>query len=159
MSGAGIRDIAVAKGVGPQKKSEKQTGSPSRGPSASVRVREARTHQVILDTDDCRAAEVSMGLGDNISVEVSKGGCLFGNDRAEYWIVLRSESGNDVIVGDIQRAVVKGRLVKHGREGGYDPYRFGFEPPEAGQYVIVAELGCRGGGGRQIVIDVRVENA
>lgn len=126
---------------------------------ASGRAREARTHQVILNTNHRRTADVAMIMGDNLSVEVCDGGCWLGNDRAEHWIVLRSETGNDVVVGDLNRLTVRGRLIRHEREGGYDPYRFTFEPPKPGQYIIIAELGCRGGGGRHVVIDVKAKAA
>ena len=100
-------------------------------------------------------------VGTVVSVEIIHGDChLVGNDRAEHWVVKLDKNKKETHVGNIGEygmIRVKGSCVDYDKiAAGRDPYHFNFVPNEAGDYLIVSEMGCCGGGGKRLVVHLLV---
>lgn len=94
--------------------------------------------------------------GDIVNILIFHGGCLLGPDRTERWVIRLDPSCEKILVGDVMHHAVAGILIEHFKTRGEDPYLFTFHATRRGEYVVVAEIGCFGGGGRQAFITLTV---
>jgi hypothetical protein len=99
-------------------------------------------------------------IRDFLKIKMIHGDCALGNDRAEHWIVKKENSENEINIGcmpDFGSLTVRGKIVGYDKIGGEDPFVFNFIPKEIGEYILLGEMGCRGGGGKRLIIHLTVE--